>query len=198
MMQDEKRPLIMELCYNLYKRNQIELRRRSAKNKVHYYSSLKREVVRFKDITKKINNCDRELKSLSRSIGEQDELFRRCIHRRADLEVELDNMPSTYSKWVNKVSELNKRILQHRADYMKARYDAARLTCSNRKRVNRLCKLLGANVEYQFGTAFISHVSFKDSKGIESFDLRINNTEFKTFYNEHEANKAVEKMLNSK
>lgn len=96
-------------------------------------------------------------------------------------------------KFLDRVSELNKRILKHKADYTRARYDTAKLTCSTRKRVFRLTQLLRCTIDYQMGTAFVQSIGFKDGES-ESVPHRM----FEVLGREYEANKAVEKMLRSK
>jgi hypothetical protein len=94
-------------------------------------------------------------------------------------------------KFMDRVSELNKRILKHRAEYVQARYETARLTCSTRKRLGRLLKLLGCNIDYQMGTGFVQAILFKGRRDPIPY------TEFEAMAREVEANRAIERMLRS-
>jgi len=197
-MQDEKRALVMELAHVLYRRNLIEVRRRRAKSKIGYYEDLKRTVQAFKGTNNRVMSLTREIRHLERrsqQMGGNVDVELKMTRESLEHELKrLANMTSGKNppnKWMNRVSELNKQILKHKAEYMKARYDAARLTCQTRKRVARLTSLLKCTIDYQMGTAFVQAIGFKGT-----YD-RIPHVEFEAMYREVDANKAIEKALRS-
>lgn len=185
-MTEDKRILVMELAYILHRRNTIEVRRRRAKNKIGYYEELKRVVKNYKIAVDKVSYLKRAIRA-----GQAQE----SALKDAEAQVRVfSNQKMKPFKWLNNVSGLNKRILKHRAEYMKARYDAARLTCESRKRVARLTAVLVANIKYQFGTGFVESLcvfrNTVDQQWISYID-------FELMYREVEANKAIERMLRS-
>lgn len=193
-MQDEQRALVMELAHILYRRNQIEVRRRRAKSKISYYEDLKRTVKQYKEDVAKVGSLTRTIRAMDPNVGDvsRDRLESQLEAQKQKVESYKTNRSRPF-KFLNNVSELNKRILRYRAEYMKARYDTARLTCQTRKRVARLTNLLQCTIDYQFGTAFVQAIGFKDRS-----TPRISRTEFEAMYREVDANKAIEKALRSK
>lgn len=192
-MQEDKRALVMELAYILHRRNLIEVRRRRAKSKINYYETIKQTIKDYKRDVGIVASFTRTL----RSRVDID-----CDIALTRLEKQLDaakNKVASYSrhkmkpfKWLSNISGLNKQILKYRAEYMKARYDAARLTCQTRKRVARLTKLLSANINYQFGTSFVESLSLFNNTE------RVLASEFEPMYREIDANKAIDKVLRGK
>jgi len=192
-MMDDKRPLVMELVHILYRRNQIEVRRRKAKSKIGYYEEIKRTIKSYREAQSKVTSLARSIRAFDTSFGEVslDRLNEQLEAAKKQVAA-YDVQKMKPFKWMDRVSELNKRILKHRAEYMKARYDTARLTCQTRKRVGRLTTELKANINYQFGTAFVQSLS------IDNNAERIESKEFEKMFREVDANKAIEKALRSK
>lgn len=185
-MQDEKRPLIMELAHVLHRRNMIEVRRRRAKSKIGYYEAIKRDLKQFKTLQSQAVSWKHEIGTYKHSGRLAAALAAKESLEGLDKRMESLNHP----KWMGKVSELNKLILKYKAEYMVARYDTARLTCQTRKRVSRLTKLLNCFIDYQMGTAFVAAIGFRDPQ-ME----RIGHEQFEAMYREVDANKAIEKAL---
>lgn len=186
MITEDKRVLVMELAYILHRRNTIEVRRRRAKNKIGYYEELKRVVKNYKIAVDLVAHLKRAVR-----VGQAHE----SELKKAEVKVGAFSAQKMKPfKWLNNISGLNKRILKHRAEYMKARYDAARLTCESRKRVARLTAMLAANINYQFGTGFVESIHvFRNTADQQ----QIPHTDFESMYREVEANKAIERMLRS-
>ncbi len=201
-MKDENRPLVAELAYILYKRNCIELRRRRAKSKFGYYEQMKDAVKDYKASQSRLNLLVREINVMLKNPNfnpNPDFLTGRLWTEKKEeadkLQDKLDHYDNKAKmrpkKWMNKISELNKQILRYRAEYMVAKYDTARLTCQTRKRVARLTALLQCWIDYNYAGAFVDRIRFKDgSEAIEA-------SKFEAMYREHDATKAIEKMLKS-
>lgn len=194
-MQDDKQPLMMELAYILHKRNLIEVRRRRAKSKVHYYQSMKDCVVEYKKFASMLSTLKRDILKYTRlhSIdGDWAIRIKNDTNAAEAIASKIQAMKLKKMKpfkWLDKASVLNKLILKYKAEYATCRYETARLTCQTRKRVNRLTKLLNANINYQHGTGFVRNFSMNSHMEI------IPAENFEAMYREVEANKAIEKML---
>lgn len=190
-MQDDKRPQVMELSHILYRRNEIEVRRRKAKSKVSYYEEVKRLIKHYRVSVARVSSLARQIRvSANTAPGILDLRYSLDSAKKEVASYNTGKMKPF--KWLDKASDLNKRILKYRAEYMRARYDTARLTCQTRKRVARLISELKANINYQSGTAFVESLSlFGKTEQILAKD-------FESMFREVEANKAIEKALRIK
>lgn len=194
-MQDDKRPLVMELAHILHRRNEIEVRRRRAKSKISYYETMKRMVKKYREDVAALAGTKRTARVLAFQGVSAERVESQCKAAQDRVD-QWQHEKMRPFKWLDKASELNKQILKYRAEYMRARYDAARLTCQTRKRVARLTTLLDARINYQFGTGFVSWFAVNASEetaGATVFEAK----DFEAMYRETDANKAIEKALRS-
>lgn len=185
----------MELVHIVHRRNIIEIRRRRAKSKIAYYEELKQLVKSYKADAAALRDMYRDCmkpESSGAVLKHRQELY---AAKKAKVEsYSSSSRKMKPFKWLDNLSGLNKRILKHRAEYMKARYETARLTCQTRKRVARLTSLLGVNINYQMGTGFVGNIIvFRNTPQQKTIDA----TEFEPTYREVEANRAIERMLKS-
>lgn len=104
--------------------------------------------------------------------------------------------PSCAQKWVGQKSKLNKLILQHKANYARARYDAARHTCSTRKRAHRLSTVLNAVMVYASGSGYIDHINIVNKKTVSH--TSVSREEMTKYAEQYNANRFLEKVINGK
>ena len=91
-------------------------------------------------------------------------------------------------KWSKDISELNRMILKYRAEEAKAKYSIAKHTKATHKKVLQLTKQLGVRLRWDNG--YIYSFLTKD------YSEHWFRSEFEKMYQEVEANKAIDRMIN--
>lgn len=182
--------LVIELASIAYKRNQIESKRRKAKSKRAYYVQQKNIVYAHMGYSMKLKALQSKFEFMSKSTHLEDrtkasELLPKIQYIQASLAFTKNYYPFP-KKWFGKLSELNKLILKHEADYVKAKYEQARHTSKTKNKVAKLLKALNFKVSYDNGK-----ITFFGKQG-----SCFSQDQFESLAKEFEANKAIERIIN--
>lgn len=206
-MEDENRPLLLELCNIAHKRNQIELRRSRALSKISYYREIKKRVEihgvsspllrtlkrrhAYYNIHAQANGAVLYHFALNEVINELEAETKR-LNRVAAY---TDKPPK---KWQNNIRELRTVIMRHELEYLKAKYDAAKLTQATSKKVLSIIKKIDVHLGYKNGAIEAIYFNGYFNVDNETVPEPIFRSKIHKLSEEFEANKAIEKMLRSK
>jgi hypothetical protein len=129
----------------------IEQRRSRALSKISYYKNLKR-VVKAWSPNPEVQQLRSSMEGLGPWCGadQKQENKQKLDNLLSNIRYTRERHPKP-TKWMGRMHDLNKKVLFHQMEYVKAKYDAARHTTKTRKRVKFLLEKLDATLRYRNG-----------------------------------------------
>ena len=170
-MDEHKRQDFMKLCYIAHKRNLLEQRRVSAKNRIYHYSGVKADLKEYLDRHKNPTYewyCDKPGQAANKK------------HRRIVAK----------PRHKHTLADLNRIILKARADYARVKYETAVLTKKTHKEVLRILKNYpNLNINYYCG--YVSRITNTSTENGTDYDR----SDIKNYHDQYAVELAVEKVL---
>ena len=191
---EDNRHLLLELAAIVHRRNEINDRRRRAMWKVNYYKNIKETIYAWQGTSPALVKAENRLLFSSKMFPAKD--IKDVLKKEVDLiRSRLEwrkGSTAKPEKWIKRgFKELNRVIMKHRHEYVKARYEMMCHTKKTHKRVIKLLKQLNARLRFDNGS--VEAIIVKTS--IFSSDVVASKDNFQRLADEQLANKAIEKIL---
>lgn len=179
-MNEEQRPLLIELCHIAVTRNEINSRRHRARYRKNYYAHAL-------SVVEAHNLSNSELRSLDpvRHQKRIDQIHRQMLKLRV-------NHPRPIKWQTMGRHKLRSMILKATGEYALAKHETMEFSIRTRERVRELTKALQCNVEYENGSVTCIHFNADSIKMIADY---IDINAIQHYAEQYELDQAVHSMI---